>query len=257
MRSIGVNLEPWVKKGLLRFHALRSTLCGLETHLTTFHKVVRDFQPDVVVIDPLDSLVQAGTTKDATAMLTRLIDFLKVGRMTTLMTNLISGGAPKESSGVDVSSLVDTWISLRDIELGGERNRGIFILKSRGMAHSNQIREFLITDDGIDLQDVYVGPEGVLTGSARQAQEARERASAMNQRQEIESRQRERQRKREALEARVEALQKEFEAEEEESEQTINQELAREQSLRRDRELMAIRRKADAVPLYVNRKGRV
>jgi circadian clock protein KaiC len=245
MRSIGVDLEPWRKKGLLEFHAMRSTLYGLETHLTTFYKLVREFQPRVVIFDPIDSLVQAGTPKDATAMLVRLIDFLKVHQVTALMTNLISGGQVLKNSGVDISSLVDTWLLLRDLEMNGERNRGLYILKSRGMAHSNQIREFLLTDRGIDLQDVYLGPEGVLTGSARQSQEAREKSASVTRRQEIESKERERTRKREALEARIAALRKEFEAEEGEANRLIEQERAREEALRQERERMAAKRKAD------------
>ena len=260
MRSIGVNLEPWRKKGLLEFHAMRSTLSGLETHLTTFHKLVQEFQPQVVIFDPIDSLVQAGTLKDATAMLTRLIDFLKVHQVTALMTNLVPGGQTKENSGVDISSLVDTWLLLRDVELAGERNRALYILKSRGMAHSNQIREFLLTDHGIDLQDVYLGPEGVLTGSARLSQEAREKSKAVARRQEIEVKRRERELKREVLEARIAAMRKEFDVEEEESERIISHEQAREEELRHGRGRMAAKRKADVKfdtsVSNKNRKGR-
>src|SRR5436190_4988302 len=260
MRSIGVNLEPWRKKGLLEFHAMRSTLSGLETHLTTFHKLVQEFQPQVVIFDPIDSLVQAGTLKDATAMLTRLIDFLKVHQVTALMTNLVPGGQTMENSGVDISSLVDTWLLLRDVELAGERNRALYILKSRGMAHSNQIREFLLTDHGIDLQDVYLGPEGVLTGSARLSQEAREKSKAVARRQEIEVKRRERELKREVLEARIAAMRKEFDVEEEESERIISHEQAREEELRHGRGRMAAKRKADVKfdtsVSNKNRKGR-
>jgi len=248
MRSIGVNLEPWLKKGLLSFHAMRSTMHGLETHLTTFHKMIQEIQPRVIIFDPIDSMVQAGTLKDATSVLTRLIDFLKVHRITALLTNLVSGGKISESSSVDISSLVDTWLFLRDMELNGERNRALYILKSRGMAHSNQVREFLLTDRGIDLQDVYLGPEGVLTGSARQSQESREKTAALVRRQEIDSKQRERKRKREALEARIVALRKEFEAQEEEMDRLIGQEMTRENTSQEDVERMADRRKADAKP---------
>ncbi|HTD66726.1 MAG TPA: circadian clock protein KaiC [Candidatus Limnocylindria bacterium] len=257
MRSIGVDLEPWRKKGLLEFRAMRSTLYGLETHLTTFHKLVQEFQPRVVIFDPIDSLVQAGTVRDATAMLTRLIDFLKIHHVTALMTNLIPGGQTLENSGVDISSLVDTWLLLRDVELSGERNRALYILKSRGMAHSNQIREFLLTDRGIDLQDVYLGAEGVLTGSARQAQEAREKSTAVARREEIESKERDRKRKREALEARIAALRKEFDAEEGEAQRLINQEQMRDEALRRERERMAAKRKADLkADAAISRKNR-
>ena len=178
-------------------------------------------------------------------MLTRLIDFLKVHQVTALMTNLISGGVMAENSGVDISSLVDTWLLLRDVELAGERNRALYILKSRGMAHSNQIREFLLTDRGIDLQDVYLGPDGALTGSARLSQEAREKTDALTRQQEIQVKQRERKLKREVLEARIAAMRKEFDAEEAEREQNISQEQAREEELRQGRERMADKRKAD------------
>ncbi len=244
MRSIGLDLEPWVKKGLLRFHAIRSTLHGLETHLAAFHKITQEFKPQVVIFDPIDSVVQAGTLKDAAAMLNRLIDFLKVQGITALLTNLTSGNA-LENSGVDVSSIVDTWMSVRDIELGGERNRVLYVLKSRGMAHSNQVREFLLTDRGIQLQDVYLGQEGVLTGSARQSQEAREKATSVLAQQEIEGRRREMEQKREALEARIVALRKDFEAEEEEAKRVIGQEKARGEGVRHDRERMAESRQAD------------
>jgi circadian clock protein KaiC len=190
-------------------------------------------------------------------MLTRLIDFLKVHKVTALLTNLTSGSPTMECSGVDISSLVDSWLLLRDIELDGERNRGLYILKSRGMAHSNQIREFLLTDQGIDLQDVYLGPEGVLTGSARLSQEAREQADGLARRQAIEGKQREEAHKREALEARIVALRKEFEAEVEEVKRLIGQEQARESQLQQIRERMAAKRHADVKGDGAVRRGKI
>jgi circadian clock protein KaiC len=178
-------------------------------------------------------------------VITRLLDFLKSSGITTLLTNLSSEGRPLESTSLNISSLVDTWLLLRDIETGGERNRALYILKSRGMAHSNQIREFLLTNHGIDLQDVYLGPDGVLTGSARQSQEARERAAAINGQQEIEARKRERARKREALEASIAAMRQTFEADEEEAQLLFSNEKARRDTLLNDRERMAVKRKAD------------
>jgi circadian clock protein KaiC len=151
MRSIGLDLEPCIKKGLLRFHATRSSVYGLEMHLVTCHKLIREFKPDVVVLDPIGNLTNAGTELDATAMLTRLMDYLKSEGITALWTSLTSG-AELEKTDVGISSLVDTWLLLRDIELSGERNRAMYIVKSRGMAHSNQIREFLLTDHGIELR---------------------------------------------------------------------------------------------------------
>jgi len=179
MRSIGLNLEQWTKKNLLQFHSSRAMFYGLEMHLAIIHKVVNEFRPEVVVIDPIGSLIQAGNSRDAHTMLIRLIDFLKQQGITAFLTNLTSGGEALERTDVEISSIVDTWLFMRDIELGGERNRALYVLKSRGMAHSNQLREFLLTPDGVDLLDVYVGPEGVLTGSSRMSQEAREKAAAM------------------------------------------------------------------------------
>lgn len=245
MRSIGIDLEPWVKKALLQFHSSRAAIHGLEMHLATIHKLVREFQPRVVIMDPIDTLVTAGTRRDATVMLTRLIDFLKIEGITAHLTNLTEAGEAVGNTDMDISSLVDTWLLLRDLELGGERNRVINVLKSRGMAHSNQLREFLLTDRGVELQDVYLGAEGVLTGSARQAQEAREKAATMLGQQEVEGKQRERERRREALEARIVALQKEFEAEEEEAKRLIAQVHASQEVLGKDREEMGRSRKSD------------
>jgi circadian clock protein KaiC len=245
MRSIGLDLEQWVKKGLLHFDATRSTTYGLEMHLVTFHRLVRDLDPKVVVFDPISALIDAGSRRDATIMVTRLIDFLKAHCITALMTNLTSGGDALEKTKIDISSLVDTWLLLRDIEFGGERNRAMYVLKSRGMAHSNQIREFVITSDGIDLVDVYTGPEGVLTGAARQSQEARERAEMLAREQELERRQRDLERKREALEARIMAMRKEFEIEGEELQRAVGEMLTKESVLAQNRQAMALKRKAD------------
>jgi circadian clock protein KaiC len=158
MRSIGLNLEQWSKKSLLQFHSSRATFYGLEMHLAIIHKIVQEFQPKVVVIDPVGSLIHAGNTRDAQTMLIRLIDFLKQQQITAFLTNLTSGGAALERTDVEISSIVDTWLFTRDIELDGERNRALYVLKSRGTAHSNQLREFRLTERGIDLLDVYVGP---------------------------------------------------------------------------------------------------
>jgi len=247
MRSIGLNLEQWTRKDLLRFHSSRATFHGLEMHLAIIHKIVQEFQPRVVVIDPIGSLIQAGNRRDAHTMLIRLIDFLKQRQVTAFLTNLTSGGDALEKTDVEISSIVDTWLFMRDIELDGERNRALYVLKSRGMAHSNQLREFLLTPQGIDLLDVYVGPEGVLTGSSRLSQEAREQAAALARQQDGERTERERARKREVLEARIAALRKEFEVEEEESETASTQEVLRERAIRETRNAMARSRKADAV----------
>jgi circadian clock protein KaiC len=245
MKTIGVDLNPWIKKGLLRIEASRPTLHGIEMHLAVIHKMVNDFDPQVVVIDPISNLSSAGSGSDAEAMLLRLIDFLKSRQVTAMFVNLTAGGNPWERTDVGISSLIDTWILLRDIELAGERNRGLYVLKSRGMNHSNQIREFLITSDGIELRDVYVGPEGVLTGSMRAAQEDREKATALARAQDIERRQRDLGRRRAALEAQIAALRVEFEAVEDESKIVAQHDQAREQQLTNDRTAAALRRGAD------------
>ena len=217
MRSVGIDLAPWLQAGLLRIEAARPTLHGLEMHLAQVHQIVGAFDPSTVIIDPISNLSSAGPQRDAEAMLLRLIDFLKSKGITALFVNLTEGGSALEATQIGVSSLIDTWIVLRDIEAGGERNRGLYVIKSRGMKHSNQIREFVITPQGIDLVDVYVGPEGVLTGSLRAAQEARERAAAIGREQDMRRRRRELELRRATLEAQIVALQHEVRSTDEES----------------------------------------
>ena len=254
MKSIGVDFAPWLKKGLLRLEASRPTLHGSEMHLAVIHKMVNEFQPQVVILDPISNFSTSATMADAEAMLLRLIDFLKARQITAMFVHLTSGGNAWERTDVGVSSLIDTWILLRDIELAGERNRGIYVLKSRGMKHSNQIREFLITAEGIQLQDVYIGPEGVLTGSMRAAQEDRERAAAFARAQEMERKQRDLARRRAALEAQIAALRAEFEAVEDEARVVSAQDREREAQLEQSRGAAAIRRGADASTAKRNRK---
>lgn len=239
MRSIGLDLGICAKKNLLHVHSSRATFYGLEMHLALIHKLVQQFQPDIVVLDPVGSLMAAGTLRDANLMIVRLIDFLKLRGITAMLTNLTAGGEALERTEVDISSIVDTWLLLRDIELSGERNRALYVLKSRGTRHSNQLREFLLTDHGVELLDVYVGPEGVLTGSSRISLEARERASLLAARQEEERKQRERQRKREALEAKIVALRKEFDIEDAETALLDTEERARSRQLQDDRQAVA------------------
>lgn len=248
MRSIGIDLEPWAKKDLLRFQASRPTFAGLEMHLTRMHKAVNNFKPHAVVVDPLNGFVTGSNETEVKAMLMRLVDYLKTNQVTGMFTSLTSGGGPLEQSEVAISSLVDTWLLVRDIEIGGERNRGMYILKSRGMAHSNQIREFLLTDHGVELRDVYVGASGVLTGSARLAQEAQEQAGTLARRQEVERRQLELERRRKALEAQIAALRAEFEAQEIETMSIIGREQAQAAQLTQERGDMGVSRKVDAKP---------
>jgi len=167
MRSVGMDLEKFVRKGVLRFHNARPSSWGLELHLAMMHKHIAEYDPTVVVIDPITNFLVIGDSIETKSMLTRLIDFLKTKQITAMFTSLTSAGSELERSEVDVSSLMDTWILVKNIETNGERNRGLYILKARGMAHSNQVRELVVTDHGIQLIDVYVGADGILMGSAR------------------------------------------------------------------------------------------
>jgi len=246
MRSIGIDLEPWVKKGLLHFHATRPTLYGLETHLTTSIKLINKFEPSVVILDPINGFMIGENQTEVKTMLIRLIDFLKMKRVTAFFTSLSSAGDNLDISDVYISSLIDTWLLLRDIEIGGERNRGLYVLKSRGMAHSNQIREFRLTNHGIELLDVYVGAEGVLTGSARLSQETKDIAEQLLRQQGIGSKQLTLERKREAMEAQIVVLRSEFEAEESEALKVIGIEKARNERFTQNKVEMSKSRRGDA-----------
>jgi circadian clock protein KaiC len=213
MHSIGLRLEPMVKRDLLRFHAARPSLYGLEMHLATMFKEIAEFQPHVVIVDPITSLMDAGTASEGKGMVTRLIDYLKAGQVTSLFTSLTHGGHALQQSESAMSSLMDSWVTLQDFEGNGERNRVLYVLKARGMAHSNQIREFLISDHGIDLVDAYIGASGVLTGSARAAQGALEKAAVLASQQEAAQLKREVERKRAALERQISGLRSDYETE--------------------------------------------
>ncbi len=214
MRSIGLRLEPLVQRGRLRFHSARPTLYGLEMHLATMFKEIRAFQPAVVIVDPITSLLVAGADYETKGMVTRLIDYLKGGQVTSLFTSLTHGGHALQQSEIAMSSLMDAWLLLQDLEGSGERNRVLYVLKSRGMAHSNQVREFLISNRGIELVDAYIGPSGVLTGTSRMAQAAREKAEALACQQEAARCKRELKRKQAALEKQIARLRSEYESEE-------------------------------------------
>lgn len=169
MKSIGIDLSPLVKKGLLKFHSARPTAHGLEMHLVIMHKLITEFRPKVVVVDPISNLISVGTSLETKSMLTRLIDYLKIQNITGFFTDLVHANVTDAATNERISSLIDTWISLEDLKTAGERNRAIQIIKSRGMPHSNQIREFLITSKGLKILDTCRSAEGFLTGSARES----------------------------------------------------------------------------------------
>jgi len=218
MKSVGINLDQWSEKGLLFHEAWRPTQSSMEMHLLRIHKLIEKIKPSCVVVDPITNLGAGSGEREVYSLLLRLLDFLKNMGITGFFVSLTSGSGDLEGTNVGVSSLTDTWILLRDLELNGERNRVLYVLKSRGMAHSNQLREFTLTDRGIRLIPAYIGSGGVLTGSSRLAQEAKERTQARLQQQETDRKRQQVDQKALVLKAQIAALQREFSAVEQEAE---------------------------------------
>jgi circadian clock protein KaiC len=244
MHSVGIHLEPYIEKGLLEVLPSRPTAHGLEMHLVSMHKAVSKFQPDVVVVDPITNLIAVGTTPETQSMMTRLIDFLKVRGATTFLTSLTAGGNDLEQTEVGISSLVDTWLLLQVVRSGGERNRTLTIIKSRGMAHSNQASEYRLSDAGFELVDTYLGTAGVLTGSARMAKEAEDEAAMAAGAEEIARKEEERERRRKALERRILELREQFVADDAALERDIDATARRRDRLAAERTAMARSRQA-------------
>ena len=245
MRSIGIDYQPFIDKKILRVRAERPALQGLEAHLAAIRKIMREFKPGVVILDPVTDLIAVGNANEVKVMLTRLIDLLKSHGVTALITTLTQASSALEQSEVGISSLVDTWLLLKDIERSGERNRGLYIIKSRGMAHSNQIREFVLTDTGVELIDVYVGPAGVLTGSARLAQAIEDKSEEARRAQEIARKKLTLERKRKALDAKIKLLQADFDIEAAEIAALAEEEGTRRKAEANGYKSMAQSRKAD------------
>ena len=240
VRSVRIDLGRHVDAGLLRFEAARPSLYGLEMHLTLMLREVERFAPAAVVIDPISAF--RGPTVEVHPTLMRMVDLLKVRGITALFTNLTSADRAGDETEYGLFSLMDTWIGLHDIEANGERNRGLYLLKARGMSHSNQIREYLLTENGVQLIEPYIGPAGVLTGSARAAQEARESAETLIREQEVGRKRRDIERKRAAIAREVAELQASLEAEEEEYKLLATQADLRERALAHERATMVARR---------------
>lgn len=224
MLSVGLDLHPFVEKGLLKFQAVRPTAFGLEMHLIQIHNLMDEFQPTVAIVDPMSNLVIGDNLLQSKAFFMRLIDSLKSQQITVMLTNLIAGSSSLEHTEIGISSLMDTWLELRVNESSGERNRVLYVLKSRGMEHSNQVREFVLTNEGIELKDVYLGQGTVLTGTARNVQEAKEKAASLVRQQEFERKRRELERKQALVRSQIEALQTQLENEKEEFQLMIEQE---------------------------------
>ncbi len=232
MRSIGIDLDPWRKTGILRFAASRPASFGLEVHLSSMLKLVDDFKPQVVVLDPVSSFEQAGGVTDALAMLMRMVDLMKIRGITALFTSLTSAEQAAERSEIGISSLIDTWLIVRNLEQAGERTRTLAVIKSRGMKHSNQARELILTDNRIDLADVFIGPDGkILTGSERGAQEMVDRAATMTMQQIISGKRAALARKQAVMDSKIAEMQAELAAETAELGVTVGQQEAAAASL--------------------------
>ena len=245
MASVSVDLKPYLQKKNLLIRAARPTFYGLERHLLEMTKLVHTFNPEVVVMDPITNLITVGLAADVKSMLTRLVDHFKSRQITTFFTSLTNPGGSVENTDIGVSSLMDTWIVLKDIEGQGERNRGLTIIKSRGMAHSNQLREYRLTAKGLYLEDVYIGPQGALTGAARAAREAEEAQASLERTEEIQRQKRQIERKRAITDAQIAALRAGYEAEAEELKKKITEMQAREKATTVQRTKIASMRKAD------------
>ncbi|HKG97912.1 MAG TPA: circadian clock protein KaiC, partial [Pyrinomonadaceae bacterium] len=254
-RSVGIELETFVKKDLLRFQNARPSTFGLEVHLASIHKIITTYEPHVVVVDPVTNFLAVGDSDETKSMLMRLIDFLKVQQITAMFTSLTSAGLVVEDSEVGVSSLMDAWLLVKNIEYNGERNRGLYILKARGIGHSNQVREFLVTSHGIELIDAYIGSEGVLMGSARASQIAREAAAEVGRQQLIQRKERELHRKQQLFEAQLVALKGQYETEREALLRELDEDQKREALVESHRLEIARLRRADDSPVQVDENG--
>ena len=243
MDSVGLDLAGWVQQGLLQFHCERPTTRGLEDHLATMQRLIRDFEPMLVVIDPVTSLARGATPFDVSAMLMRQVYYLKAAGITAVMT-VLSADSRTEQTILNISSLVDTFLEVVMLSAFGERNRGLYVLKSRGMAHSNQIREFLLSDRGVDVVPVMIGPEGVLTGSARIAAESAERTTAEELSKESAELVRALERRRESVDAHVATLRADFAAEERLTRRLIEASEQRVEAVNQDRLAQGRRRTA-------------
>ena len=239
MRSIGIDLQPHLDSGMLQFHASRPTIFGLEMHLLAIHKKIQQFKPQTIILDPITNLITAGLITEVKAILIRLIDFLQAAQITVMFTALNLNSVVTEQTDEGVSSLVDAWLTVRDMESNGERNRGLYIMKSRGMKHSNQVREFVITDEGLTLIDVYLGAEGILTGSAREAQQLNESTGAELRSYALTRKDREIDRKRKVLEAQILSLKEEFDSVQDELNRSYLEEDLRKEIMEKNRKQLS------------------
>ncbi|HMK46615.1 MAG TPA: circadian clock protein KaiC, partial [Methanocella sp.] len=255
MKSIGLDLDQWVKKGLLKFYVTRPSLYGLEMHIVLIEDQLRRFQPQNMVMDPISDFTAIGGGKEVKSMLTRLQDIMKFGGITAVYTDLVTGDIQPRSTEVHISSIIDTWIMLRNVEFNGERSRSLVLIKSRGMPHSNQIREFLFSSHGVDLVSPYIGPGGVLLGSSKVVQEMKDNAQILGLRRELQTRKDVLDEKRREFGSRMEAFKAQFNVEQNELMKSVEK---AEQDLNvtmKDREVMGQERKSDTTKTGVTKRS--
>jgi circadian clock protein KaiC len=212
MRSVGTDLSRWLAGGMLRYIAARPTFYSLEMHLAIMLREVSRFKPQLVVLDPISAFTGSGDHLEVQSMLLRMVDYLKSHGITAIFTHLSHSQQRETETDAGLSSLMDAWILLLNREANGEFNRELYLLKARGIPHSNQVREFVMSEHGIQLLAPYMGEAGALTGSARRNEEARERRAEVDRRAEVAQAQEQvEQRKRKAL-AQIEALKADIDA---------------------------------------------
>ncbi len=259
MKSVGIDLQHWIEKNLLKIKSMRPSQLGLDMHLIMFQKTIMAFEPQIVILDPVTSFADY-TVKGhenylrVKNIIMKLVDFLKSQKITAMFSSLTPSGTPIEASHIAISSLIDSWVLLRYIESNGERNRGLYVLKSRGMGHSNQVREFLITNKGIELVDVYVGAKGVLMGSSRLSMAAEEKAQNLTLSQENTLRSVELENKRRAMEAQIGALRADFDLQAAAQITAISQSEMRLHERQKDRQAMGTVRDADIQKVVKRRR---
>jgi circadian clock protein KaiC len=245
MNSIGLKIEPYIKSGVLKVYSSRPTLQNLELHLISIQKIIEEFKPKIIVLDPITNLMSEGINSEIRQMLAHFVDYLKGKKITTLFTAAITLETIKSNpSDEGISAMMDTWILVRDIETNNERNRGIYVLKSRGMNHSTQVREFVITDNGIVLLPIYITPDGILTGSAKLEHTLKVHEEDKLRENKIKNEKREIERKRKIMEENIAVLREKFESEIEALIQTKVENNLKEETKKRDKtEIMDLRNK--------------
>jgi len=214
MRSIGIDLGPVLDRQLLHFVAARPTFYSLEMHLAVMLREVTRFNPTIVVLDPISAFMESGDAQEVQSMLLRMVDFLKNRGVSAVFTHLMHGQDAAITSDAGLSSLMDAWILMLNREAAGEFNRELYLLKARGTSHSNQVREFIMSETGIRLLPPYLGETGALTGSARRYEEARNRRAEARRAAEVEQVRQQIEQRRRKAQAQIEALQAELDADE-------------------------------------------